>query len=227
MFFGVVQRMQLNHLETTALRLAIARDDPAIRKCLEVFRRTRNESDLMASLRTISRDTISSTLQEAGFEGVKSPSKQEVDAEADARRWINSRDDDDDGDDDAAVRGGADGEDDSGDGSSSEEEEGNNNRHDDEDEDDDDDDDESEDDEDDEGDASGGLSSQANRERVFPFLVSELSKDNIISAEDARTLYKLFLEKNDVLYSALDVYDLDNNIGELVDTMMNLAKLNR
>jgi hypothetical protein len=210
MFFGVVQRMQLNHLETTALRLAIARDDPSIRKCLETFRRTRNESDLMTSLRAISRDTISSTLQEAGFEGVKSPSKQEVEAEADARRWINSRDDDDDDDEDAGDDANNE-DDDSGDNSSTT---GSNE-----------DEDEESDEEDEEGEEGGA--SQANRERVFPFLVSELSKDNIISAEDARTLYKLFLEKNDVLYSALDVYDLDNNIGELVDTMMNLAKLNR
>ena len=42
-FLNIVQSMKLTHLETAALRLAIARSDTHIRSALEVFKATLNE----------------------------------------------------------------------------------------------------------------------------------------------------------------------------------------
>lgn len=182
--------MKLNHLETAALRLAIARDDKNIRLCLESFRQDRSESKLMDGLHKIARSTIDTTLHDAGYDGLE---EGEGLAAAGAgfrnaeMEWVNQLQDDEESDSDD-------------DGS----------------------DDESEDEE-----VSESMSSQTTRERVFPLLISELSKESILSPEEARKLYKLFLEKNDVLNSALDVYDLDNNIAELVDTMLRLAKVSK
>eukprot|EP01036_Dinobryon_divergens_P009492 gene9492-12687_t len=57
--------MNLSHLETAALRLAIARDDSSIRGALEVFRESTNEDELIETLRTIARRTIEDTMMEA------------------------------------------------------------------------------------------------------------------------------------------------------------------
>ena len=59
--------MQLNQLETSALRLAIARGDPLIRVCLENFRVERSEAKLADSLRMVALKTIQATLQEQGI----------------------------------------------------------------------------------------------------------------------------------------------------------------
>jgi hypothetical protein len=50
-FLQIVQRMHLTHLETAALRLAIARDDAAVKQAIESFRSTLNENVLMSTLR--------------------------------------------------------------------------------------------------------------------------------------------------------------------------------
>ena len=50
-FLQIVQRMQLTHLETAALRLAIARDDASVKLAIEAFRSSLNETTLMADLR--------------------------------------------------------------------------------------------------------------------------------------------------------------------------------
>lgn len=176
--------MKLNHLETAALRLAIARDDKNIRLCLEDFRKDRSQSKLMEGLHAIARETIDTTLLEAGYDGLEGEEKATVQDED--REWINQQDNESDEDE------------------SDEDESG---------------------DDDDEVEPAILMSPQAARERVFPLLISELSKEAIISSDDARKLYRLFVEKNDVLNSALDVYDLDNNIAELVDTMLRLAKV--
>eukprot|EP01032_Pedospumella_encystans_P013349 gene13349-15376_t len=63
-FLQIVQRMQLSHLETAALRLAIARNDASVREAIEVFRVRKNESSLMAALRAIATETIRNTLSE-------------------------------------------------------------------------------------------------------------------------------------------------------------------
>jgi Xaa-Pro aminopeptidase len=43
--------MHLTHLETAALRLAIARDDQAVKDAIEAFRSSLNERALMDALR--------------------------------------------------------------------------------------------------------------------------------------------------------------------------------
>ena len=63
-FLQIVQRMQLSHLETAALRLAIARNDASVREAIEAFRLDRNESSLMVALRSIAQETIRNTLSE-------------------------------------------------------------------------------------------------------------------------------------------------------------------
>jgi hypothetical protein len=194
-FLGVVQNMKLNHLETAALRLAIARDDKSIRACLEDFRKNRSEARLMEGLHTIARSTIDTTLLEAGYDGLEGD-MEAGEGDGEEREWMNQQDDENDDEDDE-----------------------------DEDDEDEDEDEDSDEDSEEEEQAGGLMSTQATRERVFPLLISELSKESILSAEEARKLYKLFIEKNDVLNSALDVYDLDNNIAELVDTMLRLAKV--
>jgi hypothetical protein len=50
-FLQIVQRMHLTHLETAALRLAIARDDASVKQAIESFRSTLNENVLMSTLR--------------------------------------------------------------------------------------------------------------------------------------------------------------------------------
>ncbi len=193
-FLNIVQNMKLNHLETAALRLAIARDDVGIRTSLEDFRRTRSEAQLMESLHAIAQRTIQSTLNEAGYDGVDASSapfaaSSEVRADEDSE----SSDEDEDEDDESGS------------------------------------DDEDDEEEEDSGEAGSGnlMSTQAARERVFPLLISELSKESILTPDEARKLYRMFIEKNEVLNSALDVYDLDSNIAELVDTMLRLAKTAR
>ena len=49
--------MSLSHLETTALRLAIARNDNAIKAALDSFRNSLNENELKDNLRTYIHDS--------------------------------------------------------------------------------------------------------------------------------------------------------------------------
>ena len=57
------------------------------------------------------------------------------------------------------------------------------------------------------------------RDTIFPLLVSELIKENIIRPDDGSRLRNLYSVKDAVISAALDVYDLDSDIGELVDTL--------
>ena len=63
-FLQIVQKMQLSHLETAALRLAIARDDASVRQAIDAFRGSLNEGALMVALRKIAMQTISTTMAE-------------------------------------------------------------------------------------------------------------------------------------------------------------------
>jgi ABC-type Na+ efflux pump permease subunit len=63
-FASIVENMNLTHLETAALRLAIARDDSSIRHALEAFRDNLDEDALSNVLRRISKHTIENTLEE-------------------------------------------------------------------------------------------------------------------------------------------------------------------
>ena len=94
-FLNIIQGMNLSHLETAALRLAIARDDFAIRSALEMFRISRDEAELIDTLRNVAKKTIDTTLTEAGYDGI-----QEEEGEGGEGKDAASDEDDDDDDED-------------------------------------------------------------------------------------------------------------------------------
>ena len=68
------------------------------------------------------------------------------------------------------------------------------------------------------------MSSQAARDHVFPVLISELTKEGIIRDDEGKQILKLFAEGNTIISAALDIYDLDNDMAELVDTLQSVAR---
>ena len=66
-FLSILQNMRLNQLETSALRLAIARSDPLIKSSLEQFKGDLDEPRLSDNLRLVALKTIQSTLVDQGF----------------------------------------------------------------------------------------------------------------------------------------------------------------
>ena len=69
------------------------------------------------------------------------------------------------------------------------------------------------------------LTSQSARDRVFPILISELVKENILSLDVGDAILKQFAMGNPVIGAALDVYDRDNDMGQLVDTLQEFAEV--
>ena len=69
------------------------------------------------------------------------------------------------------------------------------------------------------------MSTREAREQIVPILVSELEKESLISSSDSKTLSDLFAADNAVLNAALDVYDLDGDMAELVDTLKRICSL--
>ena len=64
---AIVKSMKLSELDTAALRLAISRNDSSIRSALDLFRRSLDENALIAQLRACAKQTIDSTLDQAGY----------------------------------------------------------------------------------------------------------------------------------------------------------------
>ena len=231
-FVNIIQKMSLTHLQTAALRLAIAKDDSIIRHALDRFRVDRNESALNAALRTVIDRTI-----DENRDGAADSTGPSASASAATKR---SRDDEEDEDDDTVdyygtndfnyesyskAAGSSEG---IGDEADDEEEEDDDD--DDEEEEEEDDDDEEDDDEEEEGIKS--LSSSAHRrkqlisrETVFPLLLSELSKENILNADQVKNLNVLYQKNDSVLTAALDVYDEDHDMTDLVDMLQQLSTL--
>lgn len=82
-------------------------------------------------------------------------------------------------------------------------------------------DDEEDDDEDEDG-STGGTSlitSQAARNHVFPILISELVKESIITNKHGAMIMKQFTEGSPVISAAIDVYDRDSDLSQLVQTL--------
>ena len=107
-----------------------------------------------------------------------------------------------------------------------EEEEGDDD--DDEEEEDDDDEDDDDDDEDDDEDDEDGPQVDgelARRRHVIHTLLSQLMEKETLSEGEARAVLKMFLTKDDVLSAALDVFEMDNDVDELEDTIVRLGKL--
>jgi hypothetical protein len=195
---NIIQGMSLSHLETAALRLAIARDDPTIRSALETFRSNRSEIILMETLRDVARQTINATLNEAGYDGVEG----EEDGPSNPTDGDDNDQDNDDDDDDEDDEKNGDG-----------------------DEEDDDDDDDDDGDLDEEQQAENNMMvSKAARLHIFPILINELVKESVLTSGDSTTLLELFEQDDDVINAALDVYDLDSDLSELVDTLQRIVQ---
>lgn len=180
-FLNIIQNMNLSHLETAALRLAIARDDPSIRAALENFRSSRNTEALKRALRDVAKNTIAETLSEAGYDGVEG--EEEEGQEDDNQDDDDNNEEDDNKDDDDA-------------------------------------------DEDEDADDSEArlMSTQSARDYIFPILIGELVKENVMSSSEGDLLRGLFEKGDDVVNAALDVYDLDSDMAELVDTLQRVVQ---
>lgn len=262
-FMQIIQNMALSELEQTALRLAIAENDPAIRNAIDAFRRDLNEERLVLAMRTAARAVIHRTLSSA--------SRAEDDEEDDEENNGSGEDDDDD---DNEEDNGDDGEDEEGDDEDAEESQDDDDDDDDdedgdepdyqdddikellqlnralyqnnaqlaqsnlpadddedaEDDEDDEDydngDDEEQDDEDDDGLDGHGVSlitSKSARDHVFPILVQELVKENIISRQDGGIIMKQFADNNPIVSTALDLYDTNNDMAKLVEALQQMV----
>ena len=191
--------MNLSHLETAALRLAIARDDPTIRQALETFRVNRSEVILMDTLRNVARNTINETLSEAGYDDIDDNENDNNNTNLSSSQSSNNNNN------------------------------YNNNQKNDEDNDNEEDDDE-ENDGDDDDDEDPNYSnenfsfSKSARQTIFPILINELLKENVLSVSETKKLLELFQQDDDVVHAALDVYDLDSDLSELVDTLQRIVK---
>ena len=198
-FLNIIQGMNLSHLETAALRLAIARDDFAIRSALEMFRVSRDEAELIETLRNVAKSTIDTTLTEAGYDGIEEDGGDEDasndDDEDNDDEDVESDDDEEDDADDNQDEGDSDGDDDVDDHDQTED-----------------------------NDDGGLMSTQAAREYIFPILLSELVKEKVLDEDDGDVLKKLFSNGDAVVNAALDVYDLDSDMAELVDTLQKVAR---
>jgi hypothetical protein len=242
-FLDIVQNMSLSHLETAALRLAIARDDSSIKSALDRFRQNLNDKELQETLRTISRRTINDTLQE-GDEGRLNGQYSNEDN--------NSNDDDHDDDSDNSESGTHDSynetdeqfmarytekyskntydedpENDECDDESVDESDDDDDESDDDDDESDDDDDESDDDCDEENEDSNNqtenpLTTQSARNHVFHILVTELVHENIIENASGAKLLQLFAAGHEGINTALDLYDKTGEMAELIDTLNDL-----
>lgn len=153
-FLHIVQSMNLSHLETSALRLAISRNDPAIRVAIDSFRDTLDEDSLKSALRSIAQNTIPFAVdgQEKDISEVATTVGRDVPS-------------------------------------------------------------------------NSLITSQSARDHVFPILVSELVKEGILSARIGEAIMKQFSVGNPVIGAALDVYDRDNDMGQLVDTLQEFVEV--
>ena len=63
------------------------------------------------------------------------------------------------------------------------------------------------------------FSQPSSRGVLFPMLVGELVKESLLSQAHGSKLLGLFGKDSPVINAAMDVYDLDNDLAELVDTL--------
>jgi hypothetical protein len=92
--------MKLNQIETSALRLAIARSDPLVQASLENFRIDLDESKLIANLRLVALKTIKDTLKDQGLSFDEEEDNDQDDRSDEDEIDDEIEDDDDDDDDD-------------------------------------------------------------------------------------------------------------------------------
>lgn len=70
------------------------------------------------------------------------------------------------------------------------------------------------------------MGSEAARKHVFPMLLSELVKEQIIEKSAAEALQKLFDRGNREIKTALDAYDKENDMATLVTSLKNISVQN-
>lgn len=206
--------MKLSDLETAALRLAIAENDPAIRNAIERFRDDLDENNLMNSMRLAARAVIQRTLSsrvvadddsdDGNIRGVSrgDDDDEDEDEESDEEQEEDEEEEDDDNNEDDAE------DDDDGNQSDTEDE------------------DEEDDDNNDDDDNFNGkslITPQRARDTVFPILVQELVKESILTNNAGKVLLEQFIHGNNVINAALDVYDADNDMAKLVETLQTFV----
>lgn len=247
---AVVQSMDLTDIETAALRLAIAKDDPSVRRAIDLYRVTQSESALKQALLNVARETIRSTLE----------SNDEEDDEEDEE----DEDEEDDNEEDSADSEDEEPEPESRPYSSPSKATGSPIKSSpvkvttspskttgspaihstpvpktsplykdfdydqaEDASDDDDEDEEEEEEEEDDDHHNKGLTSRAARDHVFPILVNELVKESIIGARDGNLILKMFASGNAEISAALDVYDRTSNMAELVEALQLIVANNK
>jgi hypothetical protein len=71
--------------------------------------------------------------------------------------------------------------------------------------------------------SSKQITSSAAREHIFPILVKELVSASIMGSDKGNQLLRMFQSPTDgmgvVINAALDVYDVDQDMADLVDTL--------
>lgn len=200
-FMEIIQGMKLSDLETAALRLAIAENDPAIRNAIDRFRADVNETALMNAMRDAARSVIQRTLStRMGRAFEKGGDEYERNEDEDEEKEGEDEDQEDDE---------KDGEEDE-------------NEDDDDEIDGDEDNDEEEDETNDQGNSL--ILSQTARDHVFPILIQELIKESIISRNDGKIILQEFAAGNPVISAALDVYDRDNDMAQLVESLQQMVE---
>ncbi len=195
----IVQSMKLTDLETAALRLAIAENDPAIRTAIENFRDDLDEDNLKNAMRQAARAVIQRTLS------------SRVIADDDSNDGNVDRSDDEDDDEEEESQN-----DEEDDEDAAEDDEGNQSDTEDE---------EDGGDNDDDNDFNGKslITPQRARDTVFPILVQELVKESILTNQAGKILLEEFNRGNNVINAALDVYDVDNDMAKLVETLQTFV----
>jgi len=88
-----------------------------------------------------------------------------------------------------------------------------------------DDEDDDDDDEDEEPQDGSLLTSQVARNHFFPILISELVKERILDNKQGGFILKQFSQSNPVINAAIDVYDRDSDLAQLVHTLQQTAEV--
>jgi hypothetical protein len=69
------------------------------------------------------------------------------------------------------------------------------------------------------------LTSQVARNHFFPILISELVKERILDNKQGGFILKQFSQSNPVINAAIDVYDRDSDLAQLVHTLQQTAEV--
>jgi DNA mismatch repair ATPase MutL len=235
-FMQIIQNMKLSDLETAALRLAIAENHPAIRNAIDSFRNNLDENQLMHSMKDAAKSVIQRTLSsrmgkafddepeqsqsskevspsklnassENAKETVRSPINKNYEEEYDEIEELDDEEDEEDNEDDDEDGDDDDDDDDANGGDDDEDEEDGN---------------EAKNRKNSAGD-DGRLLSQSARDHIFPILVQELAKENIVTKADARIILQEFAASNLAILDALNSYDRDNDMGQLVESLQQVV----